>query len=427
MTPFEVFFFAQVGFASLTLFPFLVHDWLNRRWCATIPMPLCPQVSGEQLPKMTVAICVRDEELVVAGKLSDLFRTDYPKEKLEVLVVDTGSSDRTMREVEGWIEISPDFGSRVRLLSTTGIGGKSAAVNLALAECEADSEVFVLTDADSRLAVGALERIGSWFLNQEIGAVCGRQIPIGSDGRPLADSSGYRTYYNRAREAESRLDSTAIFEGSLAAYRRDAINAGVIADSNADDSQLALETRKQGFRAIHDPQLRFYEAIPNTLAAIHSQRVRRAQGLVRHIWNNREMLASDRYGGAIRMTMRGMFHLHVLMPFCALFALAFTVGTQMASIRLFISDGLFSDPLVLTVHILNGLTLLSIITPPFIMHSGRSGERNRYNSMSVATSFTHAMLVLVWVHIRIVLGFKSHIWRPISEVREAIHKFDQRA
>jgi hypothetical protein len=45
--------------------------------------------------------------------------------------------------------------------------------------------------------------------------------------------------------------------------------------------------------------------------------------------------------------------------------------------------------------------------------------------MNALTSFVHSMAVLAWVHLRIVLRFKSHIWKPIPEIREAINRFDQ--
>lgn len=422
MTPLELLFFGQVAFASLALFPFFVHEWLNRKWLVTHPLPSHPDVTADELPKMVVAICVRNEEMVIAGKLSDLAKSGYPREKLEILVVDTGSSDSTMQVVEKWIADSPELGPRIRLLSTTALSGKSAAVNLALAECEADSEVFTLTDADSRLTTGALERLGGWFLNPAIGAVCGRQIPVGSDGIPLADASGYRAYYNRAREAESRLDSTLVFEGSLAAYRRVVINAGVVADANADDSQLALETRKQGLRAIHDPDLHFYEAIPTSLRAIHSQRARRAQGLVGHIWRNKEMLLHAPLGGAMRMNMRSLFFLHVLMPFLATLALFCTIAALVATTpQLNLASGVPTD-FTSFIRIVNLGFLLVVFIPPLISTILR---HHLLRPMPLPTSFVHAMLILTWVHVRIGLGFQSHIWRPIQEIRVSISKFDR--
>jgi cellulose synthase/poly-beta-1,6-N-acetylglucosamine synthase-like glycosyltransferase len=418
LTPTEWLALGQIGFGSLAIIPFVVQDWLNRRWISKFPFPTFPSTNNVDFPKMTVIICVRDEEMVIEGKLADLATNKYPQDRLEVLVIDTGSSDRTMQVVEGWISTSPEFGSLVRLLSTTSVAGKSAAVNLGLAESHLESEIILLTDADSRLSEGALERIGCWFLNPDIGAVCGRQQPIGYDGKQQLDSGAYRTYYNRAREAESRLDSTPIFEGSLAAYRRSAINAGVVADSNADDSQLALEARKQGLRAIHDPELHFYEAVPVTPTAIHTQRVRRAQGLVRHLWRNSNMMFSKKIGTHMRMTLRSLFYIHVKMPFCVILSL--TCGLALLSAFLWAAPMPFST-LPFWLALLNGGALLFLAVGCF--SAGAASKQWWFTTAPF--SFIHAMFVLVWVHLRIALGIKSHIWKPIQEIREAINRYDE--
>jgi len=418
LTPTEWLALGQIGFGSLAIIPFLVQDWLNRRWISKCPFPSFPSTKNADLPNMTVIICVRDEELVIGGKLSDLSTNKYPHDQLEILVIDTGSSDRTMQVVEDWISDNPKFGALVRLLSTTSVAGKSAAVNLGLAESRLESEIILLTDADSRLSEGALDRIGRWFLNPDIGAVCGRQQPIGIDGKPQLDSGAYRSYYNRAREAESRLDSTPIFEGSLAAYRRSAINAGVVADSNADDSQLALEARKQGLRAIHDPELHFFEAVPVTPTAIHVQRVRRAQGLVRHLWRNSNMMFSNKISTPMRMTLCSLFYVHVKMPFFVMLSLA--CGLTLLSAFFWAAPmAYFSLPFSLAI--LNGIALLFLSLGCF--SAGNSSKQWWFTTAPF--SFIHAMFVLVWVHLRIALGIKSHIWKPIQEVRESIHRYDE--
>ena len=418
MTPAEIFTLGQIGFGTLAIIPFLLKDWLNRRWINKYPFPKIPESKISTLPRMTAIICVRDEEMVISGKLTDLASNNYPRDRLEVLVIDTGSSDRTMQVVEDWISGAPEFGPLVRLLSTTTVAGKSAAVNLGLAESHLENEIILLTDADSRLSEGALERIGSWFMNPQIGAVCGRQIPIGFDGKRQLDAGVYRAYYNRAREAESCLDSTPIFEGSLAAYRRSAINAGVVADSNADDSQLALEARKQGLRAIHDPELHFFEAVPVSPVAIHSQRVRRAQGLVRHLWRNSNLMFSNKLGKSMSVTMRSLFYIHVKMPF---FVISSLVSGLCLLSSLFWAPPMPFLSLPFFMVILNSASILFLLTG-FLNPNSQSKQ---WWFSTTPFSFIHAMFVLVWAHIRIAFGIKSHIWKPIAEIREAINRYDE--
>ena len=87
MTPTEWLALGQIGFGSLAIIPFLVQDWLNRRWISKFPFPTFPSTNNSDFPKMTVIICVRDEEMVIGGKLADLAANKYPQEKLEILIV----------------------------------------------------------------------------------------------------------------------------------------------------------------------------------------------------------------------------------------------------------------------------------------------------------------------------------------------------
>src|SRR6185369_17380312 len=52
------------------------------------------------LPHVAVVIPVRDEETFIAAKLDDVSRADYPADRLTTVVVDGGSTDRTVAIVE---------------------------------------------------------------------------------------------------------------------------------------------------------------------------------------------------------------------------------------------------------------------------------------------------------------------------------------
>ena len=94
--------------------------------------------------------------------------------------------------------------------------GKSSAINRVIQELKVSDDVFVMTDAEATLEDGALRRVGRWMKDPSIGAVCGTLSEQTED-------STYRGWYRWFRTGESRADSTPIFEGSIAAYRVDAI------------------------------------------------------------------------------------------------------------------------------------------------------------------------------------------------------------
>ena len=212
----ELFALAEVGFGMTGPIWFLADHWIQRAWLKRHQLPKILEVPTGELPRISILLCVRNEAKIIEGKLADLARQNYPRELLEVLLIDTGSTDGTAQLAEEWAARALEFGPLVRILSTTGVEGKSAAVNLGISEAEGDIEIILMTDADARLAPGALRRVASWMVNPEVGAVCGRQIPLptvaqNQTGAGEVELESYRGYYNKARDAESRHQLTPIF------------------------------------------------------------------------------------------------------------------------------------------------------------------------------------------------------------------------
>jgi glycosyltransferase involved in cell wall biosynthesis len=123
------------------------------------------QASGT--PTVSIIIPAYNEERVIEGKLKNALALDYHADKLEVIVVSDGSTDRTA-------EIVGEFArrhSQVRLLDFSERRGKLAALNEAVRE--ANGEVLVFSDANTAFARDAVKRLTRHFRHPEIGAVCG--------------------------------------------------------------------------------------------------------------------------------------------------------------------------------------------------------------------------------------------------------------
>jgi cellulose synthase/poly-beta-1,6-N-acetylglucosamine synthase-like glycosyltransferase len=104
------------------------------------------------LPMVSVILCARNEEQNVRRCLESLLLLDYPREKLEIFVVDDESEDRTL-------EIFREFAARderFHVLSTTGmsreISGKQRPLNLGISK--SSGEFFLITDADCTVGPG---------------------------------------------------------------------------------------------------------------------------------------------------------------------------------------------------------------------------------------------------------------------------------
>ena len=100
----------------------------------------------QHTPTVTVAILTYNEARHIEEKLEDVYRQDYPRDRLEIIVVDSASIDGTAERARRWAAAHPD--ADVKVVEEPQRRGKAVALNTALAT--ARGEVFVITDADCR-------------------------------------------------------------------------------------------------------------------------------------------------------------------------------------------------------------------------------------------------------------------------------------
>lgn len=223
-------------------------------------------------PKITILLPVRDEEIVIKEKLTELLDMNYPLKKISLLILDSQSKDRTIQIAEDYLEqYSAEINYEIIKIDKPG---KSYAVNCAMDLI--NTEFFIMMDAESILFPESLLQIIKWFTDESIGAVCGKFSPQIDDL-----DYDYRKNFNILRIGESAIHSTPIFEGSICAFRKEALGGKKInSNINSDDTQLSLLSIRNGYRSIMDKDLIFIE--PPTEGKNRKKRqLRRSQGLIK--------------------------------------------------------------------------------------------------------------------------------------------------
>ena len=196
---------------------------------------------------------------------------------MEVVVIDSASTDRTPEKVEEWARRNP--GLKLVLIREPARRGKAFALNNALRYT--NGEVVVVTDADSKWASrDTLSNAVVWLGDPSVGAVTCLKLPA-SKG-VVGVEEGYREYYNVVRLAESKARSTPIFHGELALFKKKLLEelGGFPTSLGADDSHTATRIALMGYRSIAVDNAWCVESVPNN--EYHKWRIRRAQHLVQH-------------------------------------------------------------------------------------------------------------------------------------------------
>ena len=194
----------------------------------------CPS----RLPSVSLIVAAHDEEASIVRWVRSTLAFDYPRERLEVVVVSDGSTDRTL-------EWAAKAGAD--LVLEVPRDGKVAALNAAVER--ARGEVLAFSDANSTWEPDALGRLVARLADPRIGYVCG-QLRLEGEGGENQEGVYWR-YETAVRALESRLAGVTAGNGAINAVRREAYIA--LEPTRGQDISFPYELTKRGWRAVFEP------------------------------------------------------------------------------------------------------------------------------------------------------------------------------
>jgi cellulose synthase/poly-beta-1,6-N-acetylglucosamine synthase-like glycosyltransferase len=259
---------------------------------------------------LSLIIPTWNERNLIEKKLKNTLKLKYPRNKIEFLIVDSNSTD-------GTLEIIKKYKKNFKLILEKERRGKANALNKAFKKCK--GEIIVITDADCVLNEDALLKSVSYFADSSIGALTGREEFLNiSENLATKSEKTYRKLFYLFRHAESILDSTLIFDGPFVAFKKKLLEKLKI-KTVSEDSEMAFLIRKQGFRTISIPDVKYFDYAPTNLSDRTEQKSRRAQGLVYlmlQFFPN--FFLNPKYGLFGLLIFPSEFFLHILSPFIVL-------------------------------------------------------------------------------------------------------------
>lgn len=348
--------------------------------------------------EVSLIIATYNEESTLPSKLKNVLELNYPKELLELVIIDSGSTDNTSDVVEEFIRRNPSV--KVVFIRESERLGKSHALNIAYPR--ASGTIKVISDSDALLERDAINRLVSNFYDDHIGAACGRQVLLNAGENPTTRAEkSYRNLYEILRKGESILDSTPIFHGELSAYRSCMIES-LPENKSADDSRLANVIRKKGFRSIYDSEAVFYEYAPPSSHSRTVQKVRRGQGLIRVFWDFKNCMFRARYGLYGKYILPFEFFSHCVFPAFWLFSISV----------LFIGLALFS-----WLSLLIAAVLLGIFIALGKLPGDNSLARKTRACASLFSSFFSSQVFLFYALLLWISGRSLHRWQKVEEIR----------
>jgi peptidoglycan/xylan/chitin deacetylase (PgdA/CDA1 family)/GT2 family glycosyltransferase len=274
-------------------------------------------------PTVTVVIAAHNEAAVILGTLRSVLESArWSRSLVTVVLVDDGSTDGTADLVERWS--SPEV-----FVARRPHEGKGAALNYGLQL--ATTDLVVMIDADTHLAVTAIERLADCFDADNIGAVSGR-VHVGNarNGLGWCQQVEYAVANGIERRLLARFQVMTCVPGALGAYRLRAVRqvGGLPLDTVAEDTDLTLTLQESGWRVKYAPSAEAWTFAPVATRAFLRQRVRWSLGVMQNVKKHRRTFAERRHGRALRLLIPylvlfgGLSVLGPVVDFLALYGLA---------------------------------------------------------------------------------------------------------
>lgn len=258
--------------APLLYYFYLKNRYLNKPW----------NIKADEgyKPKVTIIVPTYREAKFIRDKLDDIYSQNYPRNLMEVIVIDSASDDGTVDLVRKWASEHRDVS--LKIIEEPERRGKLYAVLESLNHVSSDSDVVVFTDADAFWEPEALNKAAMYFADPSVGAVTASITYCG--GETLENV--YRNYYNLIRIAESKIYATPVHNGPFLAIRTELLSKfGLPTFLGSDDSSFGSYIALLGFRAIQVDNIVVKEPVQEN--QFH-RKIRRAQHLILHFLKTKQ-------------------------------------------------------------------------------------------------------------------------------------------
>lgn len=221
-------------------------------------------------PSISVIISAYNEEAFIEGKIKNLLESDYPKEKMEILVGSDGSTDSTAAI------LSRMASDKVKVYAFEERRGKPSILRDLMAH--AYGEIAVFCDVRQVFDSKAIGHLAANFADEKVGCVSGELIFDANADNGVSEGVGIYWHYEKMiRSGESAVHSMVGATGAIYAIRKH-LYAAMPSNTILDDVYTPLVIARQGYRCIWDVDAKAYDNAASTPQDEYRRKVRTLAG-----------------------------------------------------------------------------------------------------------------------------------------------------
>ena len=255
------------------------------------------EIELKDYPVVTVIAPCWNEEKTLAKTADSLLKLNYPREKLQIILVDDGSTDRTYELMQEYANYP-----NVEVYKKEN-GGKHTAVNFGLEKARGD---FVgCLDTDSFVHPEALKRIITYFDNPEVMAVAPSII--------IHEPKNLIQYAQKAeyemavyiKKMLGFLGAIHVTPGPFSIFRKEVFDklGNYRQAHNTEDMEIAYRMQSNGYRIEQCNDAYVYTVAPGTIKGLFKQRLRWIYGFINNTLDYKHVLFRPKYGNFALFTI----------------------------------------------------------------------------------------------------------------------------
>jgi len=283
----------------------------------------------KKLPKVSIIVPAYNEEENLERCVNSLINLDYPKNLLEILIVNDGSTDNTPK-------IANRLARKYKIVRAfhKENGGKGSALNYGLKR--AKGEIVVVMDADSYVEKDALKKTIGYFKDPKMGAVA-TAIKVANPSNTLQELQWYEYLFNIFyRKVQAFINGILVIPGPFSLYRKSALEevGGFDENNLTEDFEITLKLRKFGYKIEASSVVSTYTEAPKSLIGLIRQRIRWYRGHIFNILKHKDVVFTTKHKDFslfVEPANLAMVAISILIFFYSLYVFGFNLFKQIYS------------------------------------------------------------------------------------------------
>lgn len=372
------------------------------------------KVRLKHIPFVSILVPAYNEQNTIESTLKSLSQLNWPKDKLEVIIIDDGSQDKTSEITKNFFKKHPDFPGKIIRHKNMG---KAASMNRGLKILK--GEYFACLDADSFVHPNTLRRMIFWHQKNP-------NLAITTPVMKVANPKNWIQKFQRLEymtgmfltKLMAYVDCNYVAPGPFSVYKTHIVKkiGGFDKHSLVEDQEIAYRAQKYHYKIMQVPKAYVETVTPSNWASLRRQRNRWSKGSMLNIHKYRSLIFNRQYGdfGMFQLPLNvtafvlafvglGLAVYYAVKPLLDTiqnwWLIGFDLMPYVKSFTLEMDPLSFQYPALFIMYLLLGLTVV------FMFFSSRAQNEHvrRYGVLYIIPYFFIYFLMTAYVMVEVVI------------------------